>query len=172
MEERNEITERKSLVQLQAEIETALIESEGELTEAIAAKLAKVAEKVDGSVFVLERFEKISDHYVEKAEKLLSIARAAQEAQKRLKEYIKSVMEMSVTNELLGDDFRFLTTKGKGSVVIDKDTEFLLPPEYVITKTTTTPDKKKIAAALEAGKEVPGAKIEYTAQLRVYPRKM
>lgn len=163
------VDENKSLIALSADLETSLIESSGEITEQIETMLAKIAKKVDGSVFVLERFEKIAEHYNEKADKLLSIAIAAQRANDRLKEYIKHAMELQGTIDLEGDDFRFRITKAPPSVKITNQDE--IPEEFINSKVVKTPDKKRIAKAIEDGGDVPGAKLEYSVGLRVYPRK-
>jgi hypothetical protein len=164
-----EVKENKSLIALSAEVEEDLITSGGEITEMIATKLAQISRKVDGSVFVLERFEKIEEHYKEKADKLLSIAHAAKVARERLKDYIKTAMEIQGVIDLEGDDFRFRITKAPPAVEILDQSK--LPDEYIVTKTTKAIDNKKIKAAIESGQKVPGADLRYSVGLRVYPRK-
>jgi len=161
--------ENKSLIGLASQLEIDLIDSDGEITEEIASSLAKIAEKVDGSVFVLERFEKIADHYAEKAQKMAAIATAARKANDRLKDYIKGAMELMGSTELEGDDFRFKITKAPPKVIV-KD-EGSIPEQYMVTKVLKSPDKKAITKAIEAGQTVSGAELEYSVGLRIYPRK-
>ncbi len=161
--------ENKSLVRLAGELEVGLIESGGELTEALAEKLAQVAKKVDGSVFILERFDKIAEHYAEKARHLEIISAAAIKANARLREYIKNAMELMGTTDLDGEDFRFKTTKSKPTVII-KD-QASIPEQFMVIKTTKAPDKNAISKAIESGQSVIGADLEYSVALRIYPRK-
>lgn len=46
----------------------------------------------------------------------------------------------------------------KASVVVDDGKQ--LPPAFVETKTTTSPDKTAIYKAIKAGQEVPGAHLK------------
>lgn len=163
------VEENKSLITLASQMEIDLIESEGEITDMIAAKLAQIAQKVDGSVFVLERFEKIAEHYADKAKKMADISTAARKANDRLREYIKGAMEMMGSTELEGDDFRFKITKSPPKVVVTSEGD--IPEPFMVTKVMKSPDKKAISKAIEAGQEVPGAALEYSVGLRIYPRK-
>lgn len=161
--------ENKSLIALTSQMEIDLIESEGEITEAIAARLAQIAQKVDGAVFVLERFEKIAEHYADKAKKMADISTSARKANDRLREYIKGAMEAMGSTELEGDDFRFKITRSPPKVVVTSEES--IPDTFMVTKVLKSPDKKAISKAIEAGQEVPGAGLEYSVGLRIYPRK-
>lgn len=164
-----EVNENKSLIAMSADLESILIEGDGEITQAAAELLTKIATKVDGSVFVLERFDKIAEHYADRAQKMAEISTAARKAQERLKEYIKSAMELRGTVDLEGNDFRFKITKAAPSVEVLKLDE--IPEQFINSKVVKTPDKKRIAKAIEGGQTVPGVKLEYSSSLRVYPRK-
>lgn len=165
----SQVEESKSLIALASELEISLLESEGEITEQIAKSLAQIAKKVDGSVFVLERFEKIAEHYAEKAQKMADISTSARKAKDRLKEYIKNSMELMGSTELDGEDYRFKISKGPPKVIIGAESD--LPKQFITSRVVETPDKKAIGKAIEAGQEVPGASLEYSVTLRVYPKK-
>lgn len=75
----------------------------------------------------------------------------------RLRAVIARAMDETGRRKIVGPEFTLsLSTVKPGVVITD---EAALPPEMVATKTTTSPDKKAIKAALEAGAAVPGATL-------------
>lgn len=170
MENKEKDQESKSLIMLSAELETMLVESEGEITEAIAQHLSALATKVDGCVYMLERFSQINEFYKARAEKLERIAKAAKTAEERLKEYVKTTMQMTDKKEIEGDDFRIKLSPTAPKVnVVD---ESKLPNKFLVDKVVISPDKKAILQAVKTGEVVPGVVIEENFSLRVYPRKV
>lgn len=83
----------------------------------------------------------------------------------RIRSYLKENMERAGIKkiEALDGSFTATLTAPRASVVVDN--ESALPPSFV--KTTTSPDKAAIGEALKDGREVPGARLEYKAGLRL-----
>ncbi|CAM0017715.1 Mu Gam-like end protection [Vibrio phage D171] len=90
-----------------------------------------------------------------------------QERQENLKATVGSVMHKLDIKKVKHDMFTVLNKPGTTSVeVINTDN---LPDDLVTTKVTTTPDKKKIKAALNNGVDLSGAAklvtTDYTIQI-------
>lgn len=170
MEMKEKDQENKSLIMLSAELETMLIESEGEITEAIAEHLSQVATKVDGCVYMLERFAQINEFYKIRAEKLERIAKAAKTAEERLKEYVKTTMQMTDKKEIEGQDFRIKLSPTAPKVTVKDESK--VPNKFMVEKLVISPDKKAILQAIKSGEVVEGVILEESFSLRVYPRKV
>ncbi len=163
----------KSLVAMAndvAQVEQALINSEGAITPEIEALLSckdlELPEKVDGYAYRHSRFAVMEAWYKEKAEEFLKIAKSYAKAQATLKENAKTAMELLGTDELKGNDWRLKVSKAKPSVKIENLDQ--IGGEYLISEMVTRVDKNKIAAALSDGHKVPGAELESNISLRVY----
>lgn len=151
------------------QIEAMLLESQGEITEAIEAALAvrdlELTEKIDGYSYILDRFSALESHYKEKAEFFSRISKQCSGVQDRLKNNIKYAMQEMGTSELAGVDIKFKVTPTSGSLVID-DAE-MVPVEFKSEVIETVIDKKKLKDA--ASKiSIPGAHIEPGFSLRMF----
>lgn len=151
------------------QIEAMLLESQGEITEAIEAALAvrdlELTEKVDGYSHIMDRFAALESHYKEKAEFFSRISKQCSNVQDRLKNNIKFAMQEMGTTELVGVDIRFTLKPTTGSLVID-DAE-IVPVEFKSEVIETVIDKKKLKDAASKG-EVPGARVEPGFSLRMF----
>lgn len=81
-----------------------------------------------------------------------------QNAQKRLKDYLRFNMEATGITKITSPLFTITLAKGRDIAVIDD--EHSLPDDFVKVKTTIAPDKNAILAALKEGVEIAGAHIE------------
>lgn len=90
--------------------------------------------------------------------RLTDLKRSYTDKQTSLKEYLRYNMERTGISKIECDLFKI--TLRKGSPVVKVTDESLLDDDYVNVKTTITPDKRKIGAALKDGKEVAGAELE------------
>lgn len=75
-----------------------------------------------------------------------------------LKDYLRENMEASGITRITHPLFTITCGKGRPSVVIDD--ENAIPDDFMNVKTSISPDKTAIAAAIKAGVEVPGAHSE------------
>lgn len=78
-------------------------------------------------------------------------------AQDRLRDYLRFNMEATGITKITSPLFTITLAKGRAVAVVDN--ESAIPDEFVRVKTTVSPDKAAILAALKEGVEVPGAHI-------------
>ena len=81
-----------------------------------------------------------------------------QNAQVRLKDYLRFNMEATCTTKISSELFTITLAKGRDVVVIDNEDD--IPDDFVNVKTTISPVKVEILKALKEGVDVPGAHIE------------
>jgi len=81
-----------------------------------------------------------------------------QNAQLRLKSYLRENMEATGTTKITSPLFTITLAKGRDIAIVDKEED--LPDDYVTVKTTIAPAKAVILKALKDGVDVPGAHIE------------
>jgi hypothetical protein len=158
-----------SLVNESNNLELMLIESGGEMTPEIEQALAinekGLLEKVDRCAFVLERLEAMEDFYKQKADYFSKISSQVKNAQVRMKDNLKIVMDTMNVEELVGQEVRFkkVPTAGKLNII----DETLIPAEFKKTVAVIEIDKKSLKdAALKY--EVPGAEFVPGFSVRTY----
>jgi len=149
------------------DIEAAILEASGEITEAIEEKLMEidlsVKEKVDGTALVLERMEDSAEFWRAKAQGLLKVAEGFEKARERLKDYVKQVMRDAGVTELRGNEQKLALQGVKAKLEVD---EMRLPAAYLKQETRVVADKVRIREALERGDEVEGARLIESYALR------
>lgn len=153
-------------------IELAIIENGGEISLEMEEFLTKVnldiAESVDRTHMTLDRFDNAVTYWKSKASEYSRIASSLENAHKRLKDRIKSVMRDAGKTDLIGVEYRYKLSKLKPVVkLIEED----VPKEYFKEKITLVPDKERIRQDLELGVPVAGAILEESFALRPYPNK-
>ena len=168
------MTLAKSLITIaseSAEIEKALIECDGELTEDLEKRLEvkdlELPQKVDNYIHIIKRLELSREHYASLAKELANIAKSHDLAEKHLKEKIKLAAEIMGTDELKGNQYRFKIQRAQGSVIIEDESK--IPGDFQIIEQITKIDKKGIAEKLKRGESVEGAQLEPSISLRIYP---
>ena len=85
----------------------------------------------------------------------------------RLKDYLAANMKACGIRSIQADDGSFAAKFAKTPPRVDIWDEAQIPQDYLRVKTTTEPDKTAIKAAIQAGREVPGAKLEQSESLRL-----
>lgn len=83
--------------------------------------------------------------------------KSIENGKERLKEYLRFNMEATGITRI--ECPLFSISLGKGRAIVSIDDEGALPGEYVNTKTTTAPDKRRILAALKDGAVIEGASL-------------
>lgn len=163
----------KSLVNLvshASELETALVESGGEITPEIESLLeikdVHLPDKIDGYAMFLDRMELVEAFYKAKAEAYLRLAKAASNVIDRCESNLKFAMNATHQDELIGNDFRYKLVKSNPAVIVEEESK--LDESYKITEVVTKIDKKKIAEDLKLGVPVEGARLEQSHSLRRY----
>lgn len=84
--------------------------------------------------------------------------RAIEKRRDDVREYLRSNMEAAGITKISCPLFSITLAQGREVVVIDDEDS--LPDELVNVTTKVAPDKAAIAAAIKAGQEVPGARLE------------
>lgn len=120
---------------------------EGEFQEKGKA-IAMIALNIDGD---LEAIQSQIDRLTERK-------RIITNRKESLKEYLRENMDASGITKITHPLFTITCGKGKPRVVIDSEDD--IPDEYMTVKTSMSPDKVAIAAAIKEGIEVPGAHSE------------
>ena len=101
-------------------------------------------------------------------EKRVAAKRRALEGREEwLRGYLESNMERCGITEIKAIDGTFTAKLGKGRPSVVIDDEKLIPDDSEFVKWSRTLDKTAIAAAIKAGKEVPGAHVETRPTLRI-----
>lgn len=161
-----------SLVSIQAkamELELEAIKNDGllspELEEALDLTKGELASKIDG-------YKTYIDYLAFRAGYFDSIVKEATKYKKTLENLVVSLegridyaMGLAQTDELKGHQYRFKKQRSKDKLIIDMSK---LPEEYTEEKSETVPLKDHIRSSLDAGKEVPGAKLEPSFFIRDY----
>lgn len=110
--------------------------------------------KLDNIAFLIERNIAKGDFYAKKIKELQLAKKSTENTINHLNAYMTSAMDDAGLKELQTENHVLKPRNYKASVVVD-DTS-MIPDQYMVTKTTVTPDKTAIYKALKAGEEVPG----------------
>jgi len=112
-----------------------------------AISLIKVMENIGGDIAPID----------EMIARLTARKKAIQNKQASMKNYLKINMEASNIHQIKCPLFTITLAKGRDIVKIDNENE--IPAEYLNIKTSMTPMKKEILAALKEGEEIKGASL-------------
>src|SRR5690606_5576911 len=144
----------KSLYHIQSEylqLAAILEDNGGEITEEIENQLAINQDQLEakGVNYALVIRQLTGEEAVIKSEidRLTKLMKSKSAAADRLKNTIKSAMEMYGIQSIKGELINITLRNNSGSVIIENDTQ--IPAEYVDVKEVRTPDKKAIKTALE-----------------------
>lgn len=154
------------------ELYTALVstadEETGEVDVDIAAALANAQgtfeEKAIATATVSRMLGNTVEEISKEIDRLKRLKAHLEREDGRVREYLKMAMEMTGTEKVQGISASISFRKSEQTVI---DNEVELPEEYITVKTTYTPNKTAIKAAIKAGNEVPGAHIETVMNLQI-----
>jgi hypothetical protein len=154
-----------SLIDITSKIQSiidAITEAGGEISEESFAELAEFKGALeDKAVSIAYVVKSIMESRINRLKDIEAQAKQKRQieenAQNRLKEYLKRAMIATNTEKVKGDLYSVTLTKGRERVEIVNSSE--IPNEYIETTITTTPKKKEIMEAWKNGTEVPGTKI-------------
>ena len=146
-------------------------EETGEVDVDIAAALANVQgtfeEKAIATATVSRKIKYDLEDISKEIERLKRLKEHLERENNRLMDYIKQAMEMTGTVKIQGIAASISFRKTEKVVSDYEGSEELIPDEYMRTKIIKEMDKVKIASAIKAGKEVPGAHIETVMNLQI-----
>ena len=132
----------------------------GELPEGYEQAREIVASKAQAvAAFILSN-EAEADYVEQHAKELINRVKTARKRSDWLKQYLQSHMTACGITEIKSDDGTFKVTLSPArDESIEVFDEKQIPMDYLIEKTTVTPDKTLIKKAIKDGFEVPGARI-------------
>lgn len=145
------------LIELENQIENQLAENDGEVTDELNALMetfdTSMPAKIDGYFNYIEKLEQIANQAELKYKYFQKVKRAAENAQDRLKESLKTAIELSGKQELHGHNSIFKLADHNPKMEINMD---MLPYKYKIPVTSYEPNKAAIKTALVTEKTIPG----------------
>lgn len=127
--------------------------------ELTALRMAR-EEKIENVVCWVKNLNAYIDGAKEDEKKMADKRRSAERRAESLKTWLLAAMtrEDGTTDRLKTARASISVRRNQPSTICDDE---LLPRKYKIVKQTVTPDKAAIKAAILAGEEVPGARLEY-----------
>lgn len=151
-----------------AELETKILQADGEITpetELLLAQLTSdISKKVDNYDLFISGLKRKAEFYKAKAEEFARAQKTILNFVDRMRDRIKQVLPLYPNHEIKGEHAYYkLVTSGKKLVI---DDESKLPSKYKITVSEIVPDKELIKSNLEDGILVDGAHLEDIVQLR------
>lgn len=121
-------------------------------------------EKLEAVALYIKSLEAEAEAMKAEAKKLLDRREAKERKAERLRSYISNSMQALGDTKL---ETAKVALSFRKSESVDVYEPALLPAEYTKTKTTVTPDKTAIKAAIKAGQEVAGATLEIKQNLQI-----
>jgi hypothetical protein len=160
METMNEIAERYNAITALADDETI---PQDEINKALMEVMEDVKTKGENGIRYLNEVQESIDKAKENKKKLDNFIRAMENRKKRVERaYIFALNNMNIKSILTGWG-EMKVKKNPPAVIIDDNAK--IPAEYTNTKITITPDKTKIKAAIKAGKNIEGCRLEQAVSL-------
>lgn len=121
-------------------------------------------EKLEAVALYIKSLEAEAEAMKAEAKKLADRREAKERKAERLRSYISNSMQALGDTKL---ETAKVALSFRKSESVDVYEPALLPSEYTKTKTTVTPDKTAIKAAIKAGQEVAGATLEVKQNLQI-----
>lgn len=150
------------------QLEQQIIENNGEIDGAMELLefdlTEKLEDKVEGYALIMDRISRAADYYADKVEQYRKIHRGLNQASDFLRNNLRAAMETLNLPEVSGGSVRAKLQKCAKRVVYDGIT----PLNPTLCENVSKPSLERIKAALEAGAEIPGARLEGGTVLRFY----
>lgn len=161
----------KSIFNIQQEyidLLNQLEESDGELTpeleQALVINQQELEVKSVGYAHVIRKIEGDVDLIAAEIKRLQALKKAKETTVDRLKTSIESAMDLYGIRKVETPTM-VLSLRPSESVTVED--EIVLPKEYVVAKTTYSPDKVAIKKAIKAGEKISGATITVNQNLQI-----
>jgi hypothetical protein len=145
-----------------------LLEVGGELTPELEQALEISQEQLNNKGiaygFIIKKFETESDIIDAEIKRLQALKKSRENTVERLKERIKSAMELFDVDKI---ETPLMKLSFRKSEAIQIDDITLIPSMYKTLKVTEHPDKTLIKDSLKLGKEVKGASLVINNNLQI-----
>ena len=160
---------KKSLYQIEQEyFEIAQYLEEGEFTEELENKLAitqaDLQTKAINYGFVIKDFDYDINMVDEEIKRLQSIKKAKVTAQERLKNTISDAMKLFKIEKIECPTLKISFRKSESIEITNQET---LSNEYIVEKTTYSPDKVAIKKAIKDGVVFTGAELVVKSNIQI-----
>lgn len=139
--------------EVDSDIALELSAIEGNLQEK-AVSVATVSRAVSATV----------DQIKNEIARLTEMQKKLENRNARVKEYLKQALDTAGIEKIQGISATISFRKSEQTVI---DNEAAIPDEYMTVKTTYTPNKTAIKAAIKAGKQIDGAHIETCRNIQI-----
>lgn len=138
-------------------------------TEVVADLTSDLDSRIDGYANTLRRLDANAKVCAEEAERFSIRQRIFENRAKRLREWIAYSMALSGRTKVATAKTTATIVQNGGAVPLDiHEPAEAIPLEYVTTELVVKPNREKIRAALEAGEELPFARLmERGSHLRI-----
>lgn len=150
------------------QLEAALIENEGELTEQLEQALQINQDQLQAKGisygYVIKSIESEIDIIDAEIKRLASLKKVRENASDRLRTTLQAAMECFGVLELKTPTLKISFRKSESVNITDMDA---LPRNFITVKTTEMPNKADIKAALKEGKVIEGAELVLNNNLQI-----
>lgn len=157
------------------EIETKLLECNGEIDENLTKELVQFEEnqavlksKVDSYHYIIEKSKDNAKFWKKRADEITRIQKSFEQLEKNLKSMLKVAMNNLNVKEIKGEDYNFKLQNSKASIVYN---EKEIPDIYKRQIVTTEIDKKAIQDEISMGNTVEGVTVIENKSMRCYLNK-
>jgi len=148
---------------------TDIIDQEGEIAPTLEAEMKDLsiqqASKIDAYHFMFEQLKLQAAYFREQARKYQKVAQRLEDAEERIRTYLKTLMIQFQQPEISGHEVRFKLSPGPKKLLIDSPPEVPVDYQRVVMEI----DNARVKADLMEGKTIPGCRLESTVTLRTYP---
>lgn len=145
-----------------------LIENGGELTPEIESALAlneqNLTTKGTNYGFVVRQLEGECAIIDSEIARLNALKKTRNNTIDRLKESLSVAMKVFGVEKIESPVMKISFRKSES---VEVDYLNLIPPDFLVTKTSTAPDKTAIKEAIKSGLEVPGARIQVNQNIQI-----
>lgn len=152
-----------------SEISRLLLESEGELSPELEARLdvnaKNLVQKLDGYNYILDELDGQVARWKRRRDACSGIAKRFESQIERMRERIKLAMKEMGKPEIAGSYCKFQVRNSRPKLVIDDEAK--IPESYKMVVTTTVVDKERVTSALKDGFTVQGAHLEENGALYI-----
>lgn len=128
------------------------------VADTMQAIAGQFEDKAKALVCVVQNMDADLEAIKSEIERLQARKKVIENRQSEMTDYLRSNMEATGIKKIACPLFTITLIEGRESVSVYDEAE--IPDDLVTVKTTIAPDMRAIAAALKAGKQVPGATLE------------
>lgn len=157
-----DIEELYSVLVSSADDETGEIDEK--IAKALTVKEEEFREKAISVATVSRRFDNTIDDIDAEIDRLTAIKKRAVNIREKLKKALSEACERTGIDKIDGISARISFIKSEKTIV---ENESELPEEFFNVTITKKPNLKKIKERLNAGEEVPGARIEKRNNIQI-----